>query len=619
MSVVSSRPSYVSIAALLILAASWLRELGLLHPTVAQILEATGASRSRAYELKARLEIQLEELARPPGRPEKPESEPATAGLATELLQYVYAHPGCVSGGAARHRYSRGFRLFVLELLARHRDVALEAIAEATLLPLGTLKDWLGGGSAAVKLDQDSETRATVGPFPRGLQIETVLAEWARWKGGLTAFCDHLQLHCRIPFGRTLIGRILEANDVRRRRRRPRRSPDEQALRGAFESFFPHAQWVGDGSMVAVELNGALFVFNVELDVDAYSGAFVGAEVSPAEDSEAVIQTFREAIEATGTRPLALLLDNKPCNHTDTVTDALEDTMLIAATPFRPENKAHVEGGFGLLKATLEGLELRAHSPVVLAAAYLRSLVITWGRTINHRPRKDRGGRSRTELLEDTPSPEEIRRAREALQERLGRQKKARETLAARQNPVVRATLRDAFSRLGLDDPNGNILTAIARYPLDAVVEGIAIFQARWRAGTLPDGVDARYLLGIVKNLAEEREVWEIALALWEARVAAGDRIAQQLGRQRQHIEDDVDNPAARLATYVDLALQSRARLERFFWLAAAADVIRDQAPTDREPLFRLTARRISATHAVPHRDRLTAIRFLAAKTLPLT
>lgn len=608
-------------AALLLAASSKMAELGLPRPTVAEVVQATGASRSRAYELKERLEALLAGLVQSTGRPPKPDLEPAPSELATEVLDYVYAHPGCVSGGLGHRRYGDGFRLYLLDLLERHRDVPLEAITETTRVPLGTLKDWLRGGTAAV----DSSKGTTPDkPEPRGPQIETVLAEWQRWEGTFVAFCDHLQLHCRIPFGRTLIARILEAHGVRLPSRRPGRSPDELALKGAFETFFPHAQWVGDGTEVPVgvaipvEVQGELFVFNLELDVDAYSGAFVGAHVSGVEDSDAVIRTFHDAIDATGTRPLALLLDNKPSNHTGHVLDALGDTLLIPATPYRAQNKAHCEGAFGLLKPTLEGLVLRGDSNKTLAASYLRNLVTAVGRAINHRPRADRDGRSRVDLLGDLPTPEEVDQARQALVERLRKQEEARRTEAARQDPVVRATIADAYQRLGLDDPGGHLLTATARYPLDAVVEAIAIFEGRRRAGTLPDQADARYLLGIAHNITTEREGWEIAMALWDARVAAGDALARHLQRQRDDIDDRGAQPVDLVKAYVDRATATPSRLDRFFWLTAAADVIADHHHIQADHLYRLAARRLAATHAVPHKDRVAAIRFLAAKARPL-
>lgn len=603
-------------AALLLAAVSRLAARGLPHPTATEVLQSTGVSRSRAYEVKERLERALCALVRPSGRPSKPPPEPAPPPLASQVLDYVLRHPGCVSGGSGGRRYSDGFRCHVIDQLERHGDVPLVAFADAIRVPLGTLKDWLRGGTVEVEArDEQPPDR----PDPRGPQIETVLAEWQRWEGTFGAFCDHLQLHARIPFGRTLVARILEAHGVRLRKRRRGRSPDERALRDAFETFFPHAQWVADGARVPIDVDGRTLAFNVELNVDPYSDAFVGAHVSPTETAEAVIEAFEDAVEATGVRPIALLLDNKPSNHTDEVQQALGDTLLIPATLYRPQNKAHCEGGFGLLKPTLAGLTIRAGgTPEEIAARHLENLVITWARTINHRPRRDRNGRSRADLLGDTPTPEEVERARQALQERLRKQNKARQTLAARQDPVVRATIEAAYHRLGLDDPGGHLLTATARYPLNAVIEAIAIFEGRRRAGTLPELVDARYLLGIARNLATEREGWEIALALWDARVVAQDAIARRLQQQRDQVVDAVAEPADLVKAYLDRATATPSRLHRFFWLTAAADVISDPAEIHAERLYRLAARRLAATHALPHPDRVAAIRFLAAKVRPL-
>ena len=607
-------------AALLLAALPHLRALDLPAPSAAAVLDRLGAGRSRAYQLKARLEALLPELVGPTGRPPVAKPEPAPAqpapALATSLLRYLVDHPGAISGGPGRHRYSDGVRLLILDLLERHRDLPLEACAEALALPLGTLKDWLRGEMTAVAAEP---SRTPMRIDPTDAQLQTLLAEWDAWQGSFVAFCDHVQLHCRLPFGRALIATLLEGHGVRQRRRRDGRSPDESALRGAFLTFFPHAQWVGDGSQVPIEVNGELLVFNVELDVDAYSGAFVGADVSLVENSDAIVATFRDAIDATGVRPLAVLLDNNPCNHTDEVVGELEPTLSIRATKYRPQNKAHVEGGYGLLKPTLAGLALQFEGSLgALARSFLENLVIAACRAINHRPRRDRGGRSRVDLLGDAPTPEQVDEARRSLAALRDKQLKARETLAARQDPVVRALLATALTELALADPEGHFLTAIARYPLGAVVEGLAVFEAKVRAGTLPPGVDVRYLLGIVRNIASEREAWALAEALWARRVLAGDLLARQLEGQRQAIAREVVDTEQLVVAYLDRALGATARLERHFWLNVLADLITAEPDLDHHRLFRLAARRTAATHAVPTRDRNAAIRFLAAKVRPL-
>lgn len=608
------------IAALLLAARCRLAGLELAHPSTGEILDATGASRSRAFELKKRLEELLGGLARPSGRPPLPEPEPPPLELVFEVRDYLFDHPGCVTVSEVRREYSVEFRQFVIELAERHPELTRDVIANAVGVPTGTLKDWL----ASPVEDPESAVQPKTTPddsdvhSPRGLHIETVLSQWRCWRGGFVAFCNHLQQHCGVPFGRTLIARVLEAHGVRLTKKRSGRSPDELALRGAFETFFPHAQWVGDGTMIPVEVDGELSVFNAELHVDPYSGAFLGVHVSPVEDSGAVIAAFRDAIASTGRQPLALLLDNKPSNHTDDVHQAVDPTMVIRATAYRPQNKAHCEGAFGLLKPTLDGLTLCGSTPEERARSFLCCLIITACRAINHRPRQDRGGRSRVDLLRDEPTPEDIEQAQRALAERLRKQQRKRETLAARQDPIVRAILDQAFRRLGLQDPEGHILTATARYPLEAVVDGIAIFEGRQRASTLPEGVDARYLKGIVQNIAQDRESCEIAEALWDARVDAGDRLAQHLKRQQREVLADYPDPEQLAKAYVDRALDNASRIGLFFWLSAAAKTIRARPPHRRLPVFRLATLRIQANYTIPQRDRQTAIRFLAAKILPL-
>ncbi len=618
-------PCRTAIAALLLAAVPRLKDLDLAHPAAADVIAATEVSSSRAYELKARLEAQLTDLVHPTGRPPKPPQAAPPPSISQEVLDFVFRHPGCVSGPAHRHQYSVSFQLFALELAERHPDVEPTELAAQLRIPLGTLKDWLRCPPALARDDHDHDNdegarskAPTALPQPTGPQIETVLAEWELWDGTFVDFCHHLQAHCGIPFGRTLIAHVLEASGVRLRKRRAGRSPDEQALRDQFVTFFPNAQWVGDGTELSVEFNGNRFRFNLELHVDPYSGAFLGADIRPNEDSAALIDAFHDAEDSAGTRPLALLLDNKPSNHTDDVDDALGDTLLLRATPYRAQNKAHIEGGFGLLKPTLGEIEVDATTPTELARQILVLLVTVWGRTVNHRPRADRGGRSRVDLHQEHASLEQIEQAREALQERLRRQEKRRQTLAARQDPIVRAVLTAAFERLGLEDPNGHWLIATARYPLNAVVDGIAIFDGKRRAGTLPDDVDVRYLWGIVRRIANEREGWEIACALWEGRVAAGDIFASRLQRQLDRLTTPTQPPEAVLKLLVDQAMKAPSRFERFFWLTAIADVIAARPTSAHANLFRLAARRIHATHTVRHRERLEATRLLADRLRPL-
>ena len=406
------------LAGLLLAARTLLVAFGLPCPTVDAIVDATGATRSRAYEISSAIVALLPSLMAAPGRPPKPKSAPThdTSALTRAVLAFVMEHPGCVDHDE-RRRYSDGFRHFVLDQHDAHPALDVEALAAAVHVPLGTLKDWLRAPRTAT--DGAPEPAAPQPEITADLlHFQTVIDAWRRWKGSFVAFCEHVRNHLRVPFGRSMVGGTLQVHGLRRPRKREGRTPDEIALRGAFKTFFAGAQWVGDGTQVSVAINDERFTFNLELNVDAHTGAFVGISVRDQEDAAAVIEAFDDGVATTGAPPLALLLDNRPSNHTFEVHTALGDTMLIRATTERPQNKAHVEGAFGLLSQVLPPLVLDTRqSPHDLAKQFLGIVTTLWARTTNHRPRKDRGGRSRADLHADKPSKEQIDLARRELRE----------------------------------------------------------------------------------------------------------------------------------------------------------------------------------------------------------
>jgi hypothetical protein len=614
------------VAGLLLAAAEHLRMRLLPCPTVAQVIASTGTSRSRAYELRDAVLAALPSLQRPVGRPSTPPREPTpdvTCALARAVTTFLMEHPGCVSGSEQRRHYTDAFRHFALGLHEQHADMDIESFAEAIMVPLGTLKDWLGAGAETstdqTTPDDEADNVDATGTTQASAQVQVVLSCWQTWRGTFGDFCKYLHDEQRVPFGRSLISTILFVHGKRRPQRRAGRSPDERALRHAFETFFGGAQWVGDGSPIAVTINSERFVFNLELIVDAYSDGFVGMSIRDEEDSAAVIEALADGTATTEQRPLALLLDNKPSNHTDEVRAALDvGTLPIRATTRRPQNKAHVEGGFGLFRQAAPPLDLCGATPRQLAAQVLALVAQTWARTLNHRPRADRAGRSRVELYNEPVTPEQIDAARAALEERRKKQELARTTASARLDPRVRALLDRAFQRLDLLDPEHHLRLAIARYPLDVIVDGLAIFEGKRRVGTLPPGVDARYLLGIVKNLADEREGIAIAEELLRARLHARDHMLEPLVRVRDDARAATHDLRQRVLRFVDLALAADRRIDRLFWLLAVTNEISSHAKGATAHLVDAAARRAHATHRVPYRERQEAVRTIVAHVVPL-
>ena len=141
--------------------------------------------------------------------------------------------------------------------------------------------------------------------------------------------------------------------------------------------------------------------------------------------------------------------------------------------------------------------------------------------------------------------------------------------------------------------------------------------SAKQCAGTLPDGVDARYLLGIVRNIAAETEGEALARRLLELRIEVRDRMLLPLVAARDALCADGDL-AHVTRECVDRALATPSPLDRTFWLDALADVLVAQGDADCEALYRAAARRIQATFSIKPRERHEAVRRLAARLHPL-
>jgi hypothetical protein len=625
------------IAGVLLAARSLSAPHGVPQPSVGEILRRTGATRSRAYEIKDALEAVLPTLARGPGRPRVdpapgPANDRELLEVAVEMLQFIKRNPGCVEGGV-RDRYADCFRRFVLELRERHADVAATEFAAAIDLPLGTLEDWLRSPSTAKPGNANttapcdpSTTDAVPDPAhttrndPRQAQIETVLAAWRMWKGSFGAFCAHLRRDHRLELGPTLVASILFEYGLRVPARRDGRSRDDEALRESFEIFFPGAQWVGDGKQLTIVIDGKTFHRNLELVIDAASDAAVGISVRDEEDSAAVTEAFTQGAQTTGGTPLALLLDNRPSNHTPEVDAALGDTLRIRATPGRAQNKAHVEGCFGLFAQKVPSIDLDTRDPDALATSVAHLAATTFFRALNRAPRRDRAGKTRVELYESPVTPEQHEAACAALRDRLRKQELARQTRAARRDPIIAALLDDAFARLGLLDPERHFRDAIACYPRDAIVDAIAIFSGKCTAGTLPDGVDARYLLGIVRNVHHRHEAEPITEALIRERLAARDRFLAPLVAERDTILSVSNGDVATaLIALVDRLVRAERTVDRHVWLDAAAGLVAPQPPDVRIDLAKRAARRIHTTFALAARDRAHLERALLRRLWPLT
>jgi len=507
--------------------------------------------------------------------------------------------------------------------------LSFEEFARVAQIPEKTLRPWLRLREDAGAAHEDGPDRddgqsdENVHERIHVTALERLAAAWDAWTGSFEAFFRYARHELGVTAGKDHVRNVLEALRVRPVHRRGP-APDQTALRQSFETFFPGAQWVGDGTELTFTLNGEPFTCHLELFVDADSAALAGAAVRDQEDSAAVIDAFRDGAATTGFPPIAALLDNRPSNHTDDVHAALDPTLPIRATRGRAQNKAHVEGSFGLFSHTAPLLSLHASTPRALAAGVIELVVTTWARTLDHKPRPSRGGLSRVQLYQQAaPTPEQIAHARARLTALQRKQQLAYETRTRRLDPEACQLIDDAFARLSISDPTGNLRRAIAGYPRDAILDGIATFTAKKHAGTLPPELEpahaGRYLLGIVRNVADRDYLLALAEELIRLRVHARDLELQHLRCDLQQLLLVPDlTSEQRLSRLLDRVLASTYQLPRLFWLRAAADLLLAQPlPLHRTLLAHATLHLASSFRlARSLRDEL--IRFLVRAVLPV-
>ena len=336
--------------------------------------------------------------------------------------------------------------------------------------------------------------------------------------------------------------------------------------------MFPGAQWVGDGTQLVLQWNDERFVFNIQAIVDPATGATVAAHVSDAEDAQAVIDAFDQAVTTTeGQPPLAYTLDNKACNLTDAVQDAVAPATVLHSTPGRGQSKAPVEGAFGLFQQAAPPLVIAGRTVKDLARSALSLLATLWALGRNGRPRSTLGNRSPAQAyMGAVVTDDQVDQAKLWIAELQRREVLARRSRAARADPVRKQFLEEAFKRIQIDDKEGRLAAALAVYGQDALERGIATFEAKLERNTLPAGVErGRYLAGIIMNIDGRLEAQAIADHLLRLRLRARLLSLQTLEAQAKELA--AKPPADRAKEAIDRALSADRLLHFRFWTQQAA------------------------------------------------
>lgn len=430
----------------------------------------------------------------------------------------------------------------------------------------------------------------------RGTHQELIVRLWKSWKGPFQAFCRMLRKEERLRYGDTFIGTVLQSLGLRNPH--PRTPVEAPWSSNTFRTLFPGAQWQGDGTEITIRWGDKLFAFNVEAVLDVASTGMMGIDVSKSENEKALHHAYEEGkITSGGAPPLAITLDNKPCNHSPDAQAALEDTTVLRATPGRGQAKAALEGGFGLFQQDLPPLVVTGTTPEEMAACVLRLIAVAYWRGRNGRPRKRLLGRTPAEAYANAkPTPEEIEEARKWFRELQRRQERARLTREARRDPVRIQLLMQGLTELGIPDPDQRLTISLAYYAREAIARGLATFRTKQELGTLPPDADpGRYLGGIIRNLHTRLELERISDHLMEQRIRLRDFTLAPLERAARQLRTEVQLQALPQA-FVDRALAATCAVDFRFWTQAAAEALSALPAGQGAALYQPLCRRIAGS-----------------------
>ena len=631
-----------------------LRELLPDWPTsIGAMLQALGIGKSQCYELKERLRDTLPELLRPPGRPPASSERDVEFATLRACYDYVTANPGSVCPNRSRQRYSPEFRYFMVDLVAPGGaavGMSLENLARVSNVPLGTLKDWLSTPVASAAGDRiDEALPEDVGEAPAGhaatpgnevgelatdqrtpldvsaldsirdARIKTVVSQWPAWAGTFQAFCQAMSLQFAIPYGSTLIGNILQATGLRDRKSRARK--EAPWSKHTFRTLFPGAQWLGDGTTLAVHWNGQRHLFNIEALLDTATNAMVGIAVTDTEDAQALRLAYEASLKTTlGVAPWAVTLDNKACNICDAAVAAFDGSTVLYGTPGRGQSKAALEGAFGLFAQAMPALDIQGGTDREMARAVLRTILTAWYRGRNGRPRQRLKGRTPVQVFfEDGPTPEQVAELKKWLEELLRRQDAIRLTREARLDPVRIGLLKKGLAELGIPDPDDRLAKGLACFSRDAIMRGLAIFEAKRDEGTLPQEShsDGAYLGGIISNKHTQLELERVAVHLMKQRLRARDLSLDPLTLaaeklRAKHSKGDLVTGGL-VKDFLEHALAAPYKIDFLFWAKAMTDAFAALPRIQREALRKTMIRRVTAASKVDPDRRADLIDRLAA------
>lgn len=596
--------------AFLDVAQSIAHDLGVeLSAKLAVSCRTVGANRSSVYEQRQRILQCLQELATArPGRPvaQTPTSadEPALR-LTVEVLEFRLRQPGSLIEYPERTSYADAFRRFVLE----HRDRwtgTLESFAQAVRIPLDTLRDWSRQDHTQA-LRPEEKKRPPL-PVDASQMTRQIVEEWMRWVGPTRPFIRHAaQLFELSP---DLITRLLKIlGIISARRRKPPR------YRGSTQPLSPGTVLVTDGKWITVELldSQRTLYLNWQGIVDQNTGCDTAVVISDQEDAEAVREAYERSVKTLGGLvPDALLHDNKPCYDDAKLRQEIKDagTDMLHATPGRPQNKAILEGAFGLWEQRVGTLKLDDTDDDSILRSAIREILRAYTAATNAVPRPEWDGRSRLQVLRQACPNEEQRQRDEAFLKRL--KKRTGRPRRRQPDPEASELIEHVFQRFQLTshDPKGELRRHLATFQTAAIRRAAAILAPKLERELVQRKYAHRYLAKLIRTQQDEidleraaEELLELSQRQNQSWVGREQHDFDTFARDHQQLEE-LTRAVAERAAFGGIPLQTT------FWTRKLLDLLRDQAAHLVEDIKKLLIR----LYEVPTQRRLVLLDLITAQ-----
>ena len=581
-----------------------------LTASMAEICRTLGANRTSVYEQLQRLLACLGEFAKArPGRPPataapEPGDERAALRLTVEVLEYRLQHPGAVIEHRQRTTYADAFRRFVLQR-HDHWQGSLQAFADAVQVPLDTLRDWRRDDHAEALEPQDKQ-RPSV-PANASELTRQIVDEWMHWIGPTRPFISYAAQY--FDLSPALIARLMKILGLIR----PRRRRSGCRYRGSTQTLSPATMLVTDGKWLTLELldSEQTLYFNWQGIVDQTTGCDTAVVITPQEDATAARQAYERSVHFLGGLvPDALLHDNKPCYDDAQLrqTLALYGTDMIPATLGRAQNKAILEGAFGLWQQRVGTLRLDDTDDDTLLRSAVAEMVRVYTAATNAVPRLELDGRSRLQALQETcPTAEQRQRDEDFLA-----QLKADHRRPRRREPLPESLqlIEHVFERFDLaaHDPSGELRRYLATFSTAAIRRAAAILAAKLDHH-LEHRFAHRYLAQIIRTQQDELDLERAANELLELCQRQHQDWTQGEEKHFQILAEQHRDPAALVASVAQRAAFGGLPLQGAFWNRKLLELLRQA-----DHLVESVKKNLVRLYEAPKQQRLALLDLITAQ-----